>query len=107
MFGKFRYSCFIVGILIWVLAGAAQAQSRLADRDGDGLIEVDSLTKLHNMRHNLAGTSYKSSATSVGNTLGCPRRGCNGYELTRDLDFDADGDGSSWTANSDGSYLLG
>ena len=106
MFGKFRFSCFIVGVLIWALAGAAQAQSRLADRDGDGLIEVDSLTKLHNMRHNLAGTSYKSSATSVGNTLGCPRRGCNGYELTRDLDFDADGDGSSWTANSDGSYML-
>ena len=27
------------------------------DQDGDGLIEIDSLTMLHNMRHNLAGTN--------------------------------------------------
>ena len=106
MFGKFRYPCFIVGVLIWVLAGAAQAQSRLADLDGDGLIDVDSLIMLHNMRHNLAGTSYRSSATSVGSALGCPRRGCNGYELTRNLDFDADGDGSSWSGDSTDGYLL-
>ena len=33
---------------------------KVVDRDGDGLIEIDSLTDLHNMRHNLAGTSYKS-----------------------------------------------
>ena len=106
MFGKFRFSCFIVGILIWVLAGAAQAQSRLADLDGDGLIDVDSLLMLHNMRHNLAGTSYRGSATSVGSALGCPRRGCNGYELTRHLDFDADGDGSSWSGDSTDGYRL-
>ena len=53
------------------------------DRDGDGLIEIDSLTMLHNMRYNLAGTSYKESADAPGAAYGCPAAGCRGYELTR------------------------
>ena len=77
-----------------------------ADRDGDGLIEIDSLFRLHNMRHNLAGTSYKSGAASVGNSFGCPETGCKGYELMRDLDFDGDEDGSSWQGNSNWGYIL-
>ena len=68
-----------------------------ADLDSNGLIEIYSLTDLHNMRHNLAGTSYKASAASVGDTSGCPSTGCIGYELTRNLDFDVDGDGSTWS----------
>ena len=48
------------------------------DRDGDGLIEIDSLAELHNMRHNLAGTSYKASANAAGNSLGCPGLICDG-----------------------------
>ena len=77
------------------------------DRDSDGLIDIDNLTELHNMRYNLAGTSYKSSRDAVGNSLGCPinRGGCHGYELMRDLDFDDDGDGSSWYV-VDGVYML-
>ena len=78
-----------------------------ADRDGDGLLEIDSLIGLHNMRHNLTGTSYKVSATSVGNSFGCPEEtGCFGYELMRDLDFDVSGDGRTWSANGDGGYSL-
>jgi hypothetical protein len=77
-----------------------------ADRDGDGLIEIDSLIKLHNMRHNPAGRSYMTSTTSVGNGFGCPAGRCFGYELTRDLDFDGDNDGSTWSRNNDGSYTL-
>ena len=76
------------------------------DRDGDGLIEIDSLLMLHNMRHNLAGTSYKASAESVGNSFGCPDTGCKGYELMQDLDFDGDDDGSTWQGDSDGGYTL-
>ena len=106
MFGKLRYPCFIVGGLIWALAGVAQAQSQLADRDGNGLIEVDSLIMLHNMRHNLAGTSYKTSVTSAGETSGCPQGVCKGYELTQDLDFDLDGDGSAWSIDGNGNYSL-
>ena len=79
-----------------------------ADRDGNGLIEIDSLLDLHNMRHNLAGTSYKgSSTTSVGNSLGCPATVCKGYELMQDLDFDGDDDdGGTWSVNDDGGYIL-
>ena len=76
-----------------------------ADRDSNGLIEIDSLLMLHNMRHNLAGTSYKTSTASVGNSSGCPATGCIGYELTRNLDFDVDGDGT-WSRNNEGSYTL-
>ena len=59
-----------------------------ADRDENGLIEIDSLLMLHNMRHDLAGTSYKTSTASVGDASGCPDTGCIGYELTGNLDFD-------------------
>ena len=57
------------------------------DDDNDGLIEINSLEDLHNIRHNLAGTSYKTNAPDPGNTNGAPEEGLNGYELTRDLDF--------------------
>ena len=78
------------------------------DVDDDGLIEIYSLLDLHNMRHNLAGTSYKgSSTTSVGNSLGCPATVCKGYELMQDLDFDGgDDDGGTWSVNDDGEYIL-
>jgi len=73
------------------------SRATIADIDGDGLIEIDTLTMLHNMRYNLAGTSYKTSADATGITFGCPEQGgCTGYELTQDLDFDADGDGRTW-----------
>ncbi len=79
----------------------------IADRDGDGLIEIHDLLMLHNMRHNLKGTSYKTNTASVGNSAGCPtiRGGCFGYELTQDLDFDTDDDGT-WFLNEDGEYRL-
>ena len=57
------------------------------DDDNDGLIEINSLDDLHNIRHNLAGTSYKTNDTDPGNINGAPGSGLKGYELTRDLDF--------------------
>ena len=60
-----------------------------ADKDGDGLIEIHSLADLNNMRYDLAGSSYKKHAGAVGLTTGCPTGGCEGYELTMDLDFRA------------------
>ena len=93
--------------LLCALPWVSQAQTANADRDGDGLIEIDSLQMLHNMRYNLAGTSYKTTSTaSVGDSSGCPAQGgCYGYELTQDLDFDLDGDGRTWSSlgSSDGS----
>ena len=77
--------------------------------DDDGLIEIYSLIDLHNMRHNLAGTSYSTSTASVGNSSGCPEEGeggCRGYELMQDLDFDVDGDGGTWSGSGDEGYTL-
>ena len=76
------------------------------DFDGDGLIEIHDLTMLHNIRYNLTGTSYKTAAAATGVTTGCPDAGCNGYELVSDLDFDTDGDGTTWSGDSTNGYTL-
>ena len=57
------------------------------DDDNDGLIDIHTLDDLNNIRHNLAGTSYKTGDDDDGDTDGCPASGCNGYELMNDLDF--------------------
>ncbi len=59
----------------------------IADADGDGLIEVWNATMLDNMRYDLAGTSYKTSAMDAGDSSGCPAGGCNGYELMANIDL--------------------
>ena len=92
-------------------SGGQQYSSRIiifpmADADGNGLIEIYSLLDLHNMRYDLAGTSYKTSVASVGNSRGCPDSGCRGYELVQDLDFDVNGDGRTWRGDGDGGYTL-
>ena len=74
------------------------------DSNGNGLIDILNLTMLHNMRYNLAGTSYKTNSSDVGNSRGCPSEECNGYELVGDLSFDTDGDGT-WSGSA-GNYTL-
>ena len=74
------------------------------DDDGNGLIEIFSLIMLHNMRNNLAGTSYKTNSSGGGNSNGCPSGVCEGYELVQNLSFDTDGDGT-WSGSA-GSYTL-
>ncbi len=81
------------------------AAAEFADEDGNGLIEIHNLTMLHNMRYDLAGRSYKTSAALVGDSRGCPARGCFGYELVQPLDFDTDADGT-WSGNSSEGYSL-
>ena len=68
------------------------------DTDGDGLIEINDLNALNAIRFQPDGTSYRATAEATTNTLGCPRGGCSGYELMRDLDFLND-DSYSSTAN--------
>ena len=60
---------------------------------------------MNNIRHNLAGTAYQISPTATLDTEGCPNGICNGYELTQNLDFDRDRDGSTWIV-SNGVYSL-
>ena len=75
------------------------------DRDNDGLMEIDNLDMLNNIRYNMAGTSYDDDptdelmSTDGGSTTGAPLTtpsNCDdrtptttlcGYELTLDLDF--------------------
>ena len=73
------------------------------DSDDDGLIEIRNLEMFDNIRNNLAGTGYAGIAEPAG---GCPAAGCIGYELMVNLDFDVDGDGSSWTRAPDGTLTL-
>ena len=72
------------------------------DKDGNGLIEINSIEDLNNIRYNLAGTSWKTSQTDPGKSTGCPINGCIGYELKNDLDFNAGGQGGNptrWSSN--------
>ena len=68
------------------------------DKDGDGLIEICDLEGLDEMRHQLDGMGYKTTAGAIVITTGCPSAGCTGYELTKNLDFMAD-DSYRTTAN--------
>ena len=65
------------------------------DVDGDGLIEIGTVTELYNIRNNLSGSAYNdgSGDNSTGCGDGVTVTACNGYELTQDIDFDEDGDG--------------
>ena len=80
------------------------------DRDGDGLIEITTLAQLDAMRHDLDGNGDVSAGAATfaynaafprrdatsGGRMGCPAGACSGYELIADLDFDTDGDGSTY-----------
>ena len=52
-----------------------------ADADGDGLLEL------------FTDELYDTLSRRWLNLPGCPAQGCNGYELTTDLDFDTNQDG--------------
>ena len=84
------------------------------DDDNDGLIDINSLVELNNVRYNLAGTSYDdeeadTGAGDAGVTTGAPTAAtanCTtptdgvylcGYELAVDLDFDRNNNGSTIT----------
>ena len=77
------------------------------DDNNNGLIEIHTLDDLARLRDDLNGDGTddgnNGSITAVGDT-GCPDSGCNGYELTRSLNFsdpmsydDDSGNMSIWT----------
>ena len=87
--------------------------ARDVDADDDGLIDIYNLDMLNNIRYNLAGTSYKTSADDLGSSAGAPAsRPFNcigrtttsnlcGYELMQDLDFTVAAHYASGTVNRD------
>ncbi len=72
-----------------------------ADCDGNGLIEITSIVEFNQIRFNLLGTSWKTNASSIGNTTGCPLHSCFGYELTQNITFA----GSIWDTNNGGGEI--
>ena len=79
------------------------------DMDDDNLIEVSSLAQLNAIRWDLAGSGLVTGAnedayfTAFPDALldmGCAAT-CIGYELTANLDFDTNGDGSTDVAGDD------
>ncbi len=76
------------------------------DGDNDRLIDIYYLEDLDVVRYQADGSSYQinpSSENITGNEIdtGCPNNGCRGYELRRDLDFDADDSYIDATSNKD------
>ncbi len=118
----------LAGLLAPVSAApvSAQVPSVDYDVDDDGLIEVSSLAQLNAIRWDLDGdgTADVYPADSRGNTghdpqgaakhaaafpnaaaaMGCPSSGCDGYELSADLDFDTNASG---TADAGDAYWNG
>ncbi len=70
------------------------------DDNNNALIEIDTLDDLARLRDDLNGDGTDDGnideITSVG-SAGCPSSGCNGYELTRALNFS---DAASYAAGS-------
>ena len=73
------------------------------DADDDGLIDMGNLAQLDAIRYDLNAdgavsstdeTNYLAAFTNAAPDMGCPSTGCTGYELSANLDFDTDGDGS-------------
>ena len=75
------------------------------DSDDDGLIEISSLAQLDAVRHDRGGdgnptadgkTAYEAAFSQAVEWMGCnAHQGCSGYELTADLDFDTNGNGTA------------
>lgn len=75
------------------------------DVDDDGFIEVSNLAQLNAIRWDLDGSGlpehlpnnslYAEAFPNAADGMGCPREECLGYELTADLDFDTNGNGSA------------
>ncbi len=76
--------------------------SSSVDRDGNGLIEISSAEQLNNVRYNLTGTSYKTSASDEGSSEGCPNGVCRGYELAANIDFT----NTKWGRNDTGAKFV-
>ena len=104
---SWKYTAIVLLVLLATIgatAGIIQSQSSNGkyDTDGDGLIETSSLEQLNAVRYDLDGDGhstrreYSAAFPTTGSESVC-NGGCNGYELTRSLDFE---DPGSYAANA-------
>jgi hypothetical protein len=82
--------------LVGIISASVSAENNRADYDldDDGLIEINDLQDLNDIRNSPTGSML------YGSNYGCPATGCFGFELTKDLDFDTSGDGVFNAADS-------
>lgn len=90
-----RLTPFIPALLAFASALSIAAPRDIYDSDHNGLIEIEDLQDLNEIRNN---TSAERPTEIQGTHLygangGCPASGCNGYELTRNLNFDTNSNG--------------
>ena len=92
----------LMALLLMAMSLPSWAEPRLDyDVDDDGLIEIQDLADLNEIRNNITAVNYSDTYVVhelLGNTLygvndGCPLDGCNGYELINDLNFDDNNNG--------------
>ena len=94
----------------------AQSGNGRYDTDGDGLIEIANLEQLDAIRHDSDGdgvpsdntepeTAYAAAFPTTGNESVCIS--CNGYELTRSLDFDDPASYASGQVNTEWTTGMG
>ena len=103
----FAFSLLILASTVGV--AGSQAGDGKYDADGDRLIEVSNLEHLDAIRHDLDGdgspdmggdaTKYGDAFPISGTEKVC-ESSCNGYELTRSLDFDDSGSYASGAVNT-------
>ena len=86
---KIKSKFMLATTLTLLMSGITFAEDGRSDYDldDDGLIEINDLGDLDEIRNNTDGSSL------YGSSDGCPTEGCNGYELTTNLNFDTNGDG--------------
>ena len=102
----------LLGILAF-LAFLALSPSDPAGAQGtsDNLIDVSNLAQLNAIRYDLDGNGHAGDP-AYATAFGTPRCAaantdastCEGYELTTDLDFDTNGDGTVNASDSGGAY---
>lgn len=85
-----RYFLLIIMMVFVALPSYAERDRENYDLDDDGLIEINDLEDLNEIRNRADGQSL------YGGSWGCyppSRPRCSGFELTRDLDFDTNQNG--------------
>ena len=95
----FKRARIALALAAITFTGHSQAEQRIDyDIDDDGLIEINSLEDLNQIRNEVDTATRLIKGTHLyGENDGCPateaKTGCHGYELTRDLSFDTNNNG--------------